>query len=94
MRSRGDKVFIRDAGGGEIADDILLQPRQLMHPAVAVANVLKIWIADDAGQCLNAMGDTIRTGKITTAGSIKIDGNTSRLLTARGKTAPSAPNAA
>ena len=76
MRSKRDNVIIRDAGGREIADDILLQPQKLMHPAVAVANVLKIWMAGDAGQCLRAMGDTIRMGKIKEAGLFEIDGRT------------------
>ena len=55
--------------GLPLQDEILIRPqtRNQMHEAVAVANALKRWIAEDARQCLQAVPrDVILTGRMTT----------------------------
>ena len=55
---------VYDAKGTPVSDDVLIKPHSNgeMHPAVAAANILKIWIAADAAQCRREMGDLIITG--------------------------------
>ena len=58
---------VYDANNRPIPDDVLLAPHSNgdMHEAVAVANVLKIWINADAPQCCAAMGRVIISGRKT-----------------------------
>lgn len=59
-------VQLLDARGNRLPDRILLEPRPdgLMHPAVAVANVLRIWALADPAQCRAAFPEIVREGKL------------------------------
>ena len=59
-------VQLLDARGNRLPDRILLEPRPdgLMHPAVAVANVLRIWALADSAQCRAAFPEIVREGKL------------------------------
>ena len=59
-------VQLLDARGNRLPDRILLEPRPdgLMHPAVAVANVLRIWALANPAQCRAAFPEIVREGKL------------------------------
>jgi len=59
-------VQLLDARGNRLPDRILLEPRPdgLMHPAVAVANVLRIWALASPAQCRAAFPEIVREGKL------------------------------
>ena len=75
------RVKVYDAAGNPVLDKILLRPRSgnEMHPAVAVANVLKIWIAGNAAQCCLAMDGVVVQGEIRPGNRIVVNGKSYRL---------------
>ena len=59
-------VQLIDTQGSPLPDKVLLEPRAdgLMHPAVAVANLLRIWALANPAQCLAALPEVVRVGKL------------------------------
>ena len=54
------------ANGNALPDEVLVEPRQdgLMHPAVAVANMLRSWALSAPEQCRQAFPDVVRLGTL------------------------------
>ena len=81
------RVKLYDAKGAPVDDRILLKPHQdgEMHPAVAAANLLKIWIAADAAQCCREMAGIVVTGEIKSERRIVVDGRNYELVIREGR---------